>query len=60
MQSFPDEIADEEAFNRKFKDTQFTEISTNRFYTQKKDFIESKKIVCLKGLFWFKQKIYLN
>ena len=28
--------------------------------TQKKDLIEWKKIIRLKGFFWFKQKIYLN
>ena len=31
MQSFSDKTADSETFNRKFYDTQFTEISINRF-----------------------------
>ena len=29
-------------------------------YTEKKYLIELKKIISLKAIFWFKQKIYLN
>ena len=29
-------------------------------YTQKKDLIESKKMICLKDLLWFKEMICLN
>ena len=29
-------------------------------YTQKKDLIGSKKIICLKGFLWFQEMIYLN
>ena len=32
MQSFSDKTADSETFNRKFKNTQFTEILINRFF----------------------------
>ena len=32
MQSFSDNSADSETFNGKFWDTQFTDISTNRFF----------------------------
>ena len=29
-------------------------------YTQKKNLIESKKIICLKDFVWFEKMIYLN
>ena len=33
---------------------------TNLKHTEKKELIGRKKIICLKGFFWYKQKIYLN
>ena len=30
-----------------------------QFHTEKKDLIESKKIICLKDFLWFEKMIYL-
>ena len=32
----------------------------SRVHTEKKDLIESKKIICLNDFFWFKEMICLN